>query len=950
MIIDINEIWKITDGGRTIIEDIYPQSKDSFNGRKNFKIRPDDKKASCSVFKDKTKTFWFFQDKGGGDTKAKNAIVLIQEAKGLDYYNSLKYAWENYCNGTIIFNNTFPEPKIENTKKEYDKIQVKPKKGFTPFELSVLGVGIKEEHCKDFSLVALDYYITKKGYKIKSTDEYPIYYYDYGTFGKIYQPFAKEYRFLYVGEKPDHYIFSDNRTAKLLNKIKKGEFLSTDDENSDKQLEEVIMCTGPSDALTVYTNGYRVVWFNSETGDFTASDYRILKKLAKTIYTLPDIDKTGVKEVLEICTRFLDIHIIWLPEDLKRFKDWKGNQCKDVRDFFKYYHNTTYYNNAFYFKKLVETSLSLQFWVVIIEEDKNGIKHFKYEISNEHIYRFLNACGFFTIDSKATKSEYSYIRIIDNVVEEIPEKKIQEHINKFLIDYLGNHLEYYNIKLINSIHRTNQLKLASLAKLKRIELDFKSYGVGFDYLFFKNCAILITGQKIEKFSINTTSKYVMKDKIIDFHFIPSESPFSIEFTQEYRELLESLDRSNLPQEKEIIRTKIDGVRDVDRFELIIKDNSYSLIRYLINTSNVHWQKQEKGISLTLDEIKENNLHFINKVIALGYCLYRYKEAGRAYATYAMETSQGMLGAHRGGTGKSFFFSLIKYVRKLVEESGQKADLVTDKHLFSKVIKGDTEFAYFDDVAERHDLHIFMPAVTGAMEVEPKFVNKYTIDYEESPKIGISSNHPVRNMDPSLKRRLWFVGFSDYYHPEERSTGTKERTMLTEFGKNLIKDFTNDEMSKYYNLMCWCLNFYLKFHEKVNPPMDDIEKRNLQGLLGDEFIDWARDYFTVEKLNIDLNKENAFTDYKERFTEKDRRFLKATKFKQRLKLYAEYCGYIFNPQDLMCSQTEIQRNDIRKHVDGKDVYCFHYRTNDFKTTPEQPKKDYEVVINNQKIPF
>ena len=83
--INIEEIWRLTDGGRTIIEDIYPQSSAGFNRKKNFKLRSDDKQASASVFKDKTKTFWFIQDKGGADIKAKNAITLLQEEKSLSY-------------------------------------------------------------------------------------------------------------------------------------------------------------------------------------------------------------------------------------------------------------------------------------------------------------------------------------------------------------------------------------------------------------------------------------------------------------------------------------------------------------------------------------------------------------------------------------------------------------------------------------------------------------------------------------------------------------------------------------------------------------------------------------------------------------------------------------------------------------------------------------------------
>ena len=49
------DIWQATEYGKTVIIDIYPQSEPCFasGGRKAFKIRPDDKNPSCSVFQNK---------------------------------------------------------------------------------------------------------------------------------------------------------------------------------------------------------------------------------------------------------------------------------------------------------------------------------------------------------------------------------------------------------------------------------------------------------------------------------------------------------------------------------------------------------------------------------------------------------------------------------------------------------------------------------------------------------------------------------------------------------------------------------------------------------------------------------------------------------------------------------------------------------------------------------
>ena len=931
--INIEEIWRLTDGGRVIIEDIYPQSSEGFLKKKNFKLRSDDKQASASVFKDKTKAFWFIQDKGGADTKAKNAITLLQEEKSLSYFDALKHALQHYGGGKFegVKEVVYPEPKIEKTGSVFDEIQVKEKDKLSAFELQTLGDCITADHCSDFNLSSLDFYITKTGTKIISTDTYPIYYYNYGSCGKIYQPYSKEYRFIYVGKKPEQFIFSDKKTAKLLAKVDKNIVVTDDEEGQPERLPEVIICTGPSDALTVYSKGFRVVWFNSETALITDYDFIKLTRIAQTIYNLPDIDTTGIRQALRLGVKFLEIKTIWLPESLKSFKDWKGKPCKDIRDFFRYYIDDKYTNLNFLFKKLIDTAIPLQPWIKI--QDDNGDR---YEISNEHTYQFLSANGFFTIATKTNKKEFTFCRIIDHIVEEINEDNIVEYINRFMVQFLRENLRYWDIRLINAIHRTSQLKLASITKIKRISLDFKSYGHDHDHLFFANQAVRVTAKGIETYKITDTGKYVFDYKVINHHYTRIDDPATVIHTPEYKAALEALTAVSVPSpEYKALKKTVDEFPEIEKYNLEIKDQDFSIIKYLYNTGRVHWKKEESGVPLTEIEKKEHDLHFISKVAAIGYSLYRYKEPGMAYSVYAMETEQGSLGSHRGGTGKSFLFQMVETVRKLAFIDGQKKDLTDNKHIFSEVVKDVTDFVYFDDVAGSVDLHVFMPAITGKMEVEPKFVNKYTLAFPESPKLGITSNHPVRNMDPSLKRRLWFIGFSSYYHTEDKSRNVKERSMRTEFGKNLITDFTTDEMNRLYNFMVWCMHIYMKFRTKINPPMEDIEKRNLQQLLGDDFIYWADEYFTDDNLNVNIDRAAAFETFLEKIPERDRRFIKPAKFKEKLKLYAERRGWYFNPDDLIKSETERERNDIRVYMNGKDVYCFHFRTPEFIETSDLP---------------
>lgn len=922
--IDLNEIWAATDGGRTIIEDFYPQSRDGFVNRKNFKLREDDKSPSTSVFLDKSKAFWFIQDKGGSNTKARNAIVLIQEEKHLDYFQALKFAVDNYCSGSVQVVNKEAErkPLIEKTGKTYPEIYVKVRDEINENELKIFGPSVTPDHAKDFNLNSVEYYITKEGYKISSTDDYPIFYYDYRGFGKIYQPYSKDYRFIYTGKKPENAIFSDNKTASYLKKVEKNNALGEDDE----KYIDLLICSGPSDAINAYAAGWRVVWMNSETAQLSAFDYNRLTKIATNIYIVPDLDTTGIRTALKIAVKFLGIRIVWLPDDLRSFKDYKGKSCKDLRDFFTYYKSSKYTSLSYYFKELIRVSISLQFWQKNF--DKEG-KFVGYGIKNEQLYQFLNAQGIFKIPSKSSKKQYSFIHIIDNIVSEIPDIVFSDYVNTFLINFLKANLEYYNIDLIDTIHRTNQLKDASLSKLRTISLDFKSFGRGYDHLFFENVALKVTGSGVESFRIQDLDKYVLDSKIIKSQFQKLVPPFEIDYTEAYKkQLAELADISPGTPEYEKKCLQIDGVRPEDQFILKINDADFSMMRYLYNTGRIHWRKEEAGEKLTDEEKKEHDLHFISKIAALGYSLYRYKDAGRPYAVYAMETEQGDLGKHKGGTGKSFFMSLIKSIRNTVFIDGQKKNIADDKHLFGKVLPGITEFCFIDDVARSVDLHVFLAAITGEMFVEPKFIDGYTIPYSDSPKIGITSNHAVRNFDDSLRRRLWFVGFCDYYHVGNKSKGIQERNMRSEFGKNLIDDYTPEEMNKFYNLLVYALYTYLKLDRKIEPPMTQIEQRNLQNIMGDDFIYWAEEYFTDDKLNKNLVQKTAYEEYKSTLPGSDQKFFKPKRFRQLLETFADYKGWQFNPEDLMKSKSEKERNEIREYLDGKNIYCFHYRTQDF----------------------
>jgi len=233
---------------------------------------------------------------------------------------------------------------------------------------------------------------------------------------------------LYIGTKPNNYIFGLEELKKQFNKNIETETNAAqynsdyddatgEDENNkldSKKIEnkakisEVILCSGDRDALNVASLGYFVLWLNSETTYISFDDYKDIKSKCKDFYNIPDIDETGCKMGHKFALNFLDCKTIWLPETLKAHKDFRGNPCKDITDYLKHFTKRD-------FDWLKSTALPLKFWSEQPKFDKSGnFRGTEYVFNNTTAYEYLNANGFYRYESKNDKDGYFYVKIEQN--------------------------------------------------------------------------------------------------------------------------------------------------------------------------------------------------------------------------------------------------------------------------------------------------------------------------------------------------------------------------------------------------------------------------------------------------------------------------------------------------------------------------------------------------------
>jgi hypothetical protein len=884
------QIYDATNGGLEIILSYYPQAVEASQKQNvKFKLRESEKTASANLRKAADGT-WLVTD-FGGDAKPKNAIAITMEEEKLEFYDAIQLLASRYGVIAPEMVKDLLRPSINKrpaTEEEEEGKWFFYPKDFTEAEIaSVFADKVRAEKnfeqllaiCKKFHFLSLEKYViikNREAIEICSTEVYPIFMWEVSHEGKaikkIYQPKSldKGKRFMYYGGKPDDFVFGFKQARTAYDELNKDvnpdyDALSEEqqaEERKEKKLPEVILATGGSDAMNVAALGYQVVWLNSESAKLTGEMFKSINQITDKFCILYDIDHTGRVQAHGINMVYLTLCQILLPDWLLKRKDWRGSPCKDVRDFLRFHGSRD-------FKKLVESALPYQFWDSVPKFDRKGeFIGNGYECNNTHLYHFLAGNGFFQMRGAGELD--MYIKITGNIVEEVNTKDIK----RFVMDFLRDRGQ--EVKLRNTFYNTTRLNATSFENLPYIELDFTDNGKGYQLMFFENATWRITKEGIQEFKPGELPAYVWEDEVIK-HRVKQLDPFF----------------------------KIGYDAEDNDFSISLENTDSMFFRFLINTAKVFWTIEEYGrhpngqlldrTTLTEEEIHEQNLHLINRIYALGYLLHRYKDDSRAWAVWAQEFKTIEDSVSDGGSGKSICLKFPRYFMKSETLPGRDDRMTENKHILEN-INEHTDYVMVDDCHEYLKFSFFYPMITGEWHINPKNTKSFVLSYQQGPKLAFSSNFAPHNADPSTERRLLYTLFSDYYHHGPSDSHPQERSPKDEFGCNLFTDFDEHEWNLSLNFGAQCLQFYLAMDHKINPPMDNVNARNLLAEMGMAFKDWADVYFSPESSRIDTEivKDEAFDDCLK--IVKNNKWT-ANKFKKALVAWCKFNHFKLNPKHL-----------------------------------------------------
>lgn len=926
----IQRINDATQGGLDIILWLCPDAAKCIDGRdKHFKLRADEKTASATLTKLTKTGNWYVKDFGGSFSGG--AINLYMYLEGRDIKTAIKELGARYnClegKSQEVQLPTRSKTAATELEKEDDYgFDIKDK--ISDFEMETLFAKSVLKHSQNannndwyehlrkvcaqygfFSLESFWYIKDRQKYTVASTDVYPIFMIDGKDFKKIYQPKSldKKYRFRYFGKKDNDYIFGLARFNKTFNDLEAKMFSeknNAEEENeptgSAFQLDDLIICSGDRDSLNVAALGYNVIWLNSESAKLPGKTYNELKKKARNVYNLPDLDATGVKQAHSLALFYLDLKTIQLPAELLERRDWRGNPCKDVRDYLSFYDKKDFDN-------LVKSALEYKFWDEESQYNKQGEwKKNVYVFNNVRAYNFISKSGFHRLESKTAKDGYEYIQIDKNIVKTVTPKDIKSFINAFLEKRFTA-----DQQLRNTFYRSTQLKDEGLDNLKYVTLDFKYYDKDYQYFFFLNKTWKVTQKEVIEHRPGEVNKMVWEEKVIQHNTKLLEAPFTI-------------------KETKLADDSID-------YDIEIHNNNCLFFKYLVNTSRIHWRKEleerldekysteeerEKyreehkcniaGPLLTAEEQHEQKQHLINKLYVLGYILCRNKEKSKPWAPFLMDHKLSAEGESNGGSGKTIFARSVEYFLNLLLLDGKSKSLLDDKHALESVTEK-TEVILVDDLGRFANIESYFSMITEGITVNPKYNARFTLDYKNAPKIIFTSNYGVKDITSSAERRLIYASFADYFHNNTAGVYREERTPAHIFGKDLFSDFTDDEWIYFINTMVCALQVFYTIPNKFNPPMDNVLKRNLQGIMGDAFLNWADVYFSEGSghLNKLVSKEDASHDLLKTTNDK----WITQRFMARLEAWCKYYRYSLNPDELKGSSGRIIKKVPIKKPDG-----------------------------------
>ncbi len=324
----------------------------------------------------------------------------------------------------------------------------------------------------------------------------------------------------------------------------------------------------------------------------------------------------------------------------------------------------------------------------------------KVEIKTAKFIEFLVSKGFAKI---YYGKEYTYVRIVEMVAEEIIIEKIKDYVLEFIdaidaIDAIDDESKEHKDEIKESIldQVTKFFNNTLLSSVKSESPNLKSGDRNTGHLYYKNGFVTAKrGEELQLNSYATLTNPVWKSRILEreFEIIPIKRSQS-----EYEQFIWNVVR-----------------KDEDRFMAMCS--------------------------------------------SIGFLLHGHKEKSLAKAIIAVD--EKISDNPNGRSGKSLFGLAISKMKKSLRIDGKNFEF-HPRFTFQEVRISD-EIIEFNDVRKNFDFERLFSVITDDMSVENKTKDPYKLSFEESPKLLINTNYTIAGSGGSFSARMYEMEFSDHYN-------------------------------------------------------------------------------------------------------------------------------------------------------------------------------------------
>jgi hypothetical protein len=418
------------------------------------------------------------------------------------------------------------------------------------------------------------------------------------------------------------------------------------------------------------------------------------------------------------------------------------------------------------------------------------------EINERLLVKSLSQIGFASYYLTSNKTiEPQYIYKTGNIIEPYApiwiHNKAIEVIESGIIDQKILPAEKIGAIVDKLLKTKSIVKKEVLALLPELDKPLISDTKNTAWFFYQNTAVKVTGIGIELLPLESFKYYIWKSQIID--------------------------------------------RD---FKLIDNEEVMENSEYCIFIRNITSVKSG-------EKWEFNKERFDNLITLQGYLLHNYKDRANPRAVILMDASDR--GEPNGRTGKGLKVEGVGKIRKMIKEYGKSFQ--DDNRFKFSMVTLDTKILFIDDVKANFNFENFFSAISEGIMVEPKFVNKYFIPFEISPKIVISTNYTVIGHGASHEARRYEFSLSNFYN--------EKHTPIKDFGHLFFDEWDSYQWSLFDSLMMYSVEAYLA--KSVTKSEDlTMKRKKLVVETSEQFVGWVTHYDLSP--GIKYEKEILYNDY------------------------------------------------------------------------------------------